>query len=136
MIVAERVLTISIQPIDRERDFETRFANWRRWCDQRGRKQERAGSAEGAWRSPQCWEPPNPRPPEIDLLDALDVNKAYIRLWMLAPSWANVIKVIVFKPYLRPQRQAQLLGTHYLKLDQMLAKAKTMLRNQLGRVNV
>jgi hypothetical protein len=65
------------------------------------------------------------------VLDAILVNRAYTRLALLSPSSAKVIQVLVFMPYLRPQRQAQILGTHYLRLDAELDKCKQMLKNQL-----
>jgi hypothetical protein len=99
-------------------DFALRFENWRRWCIQKGFHRGHCGSVEGAYRSPQHWDPPEPRPASIDLLDAVVVNRAYTRLALIAP-------------YLRPTRQAQILGTHYLRLDELLHTAKQMLSNQL-----
>lgn len=112
-------------------EFPGRFENWRRWCIQKGLHQGRVGSIEGAYRSPQHWDPPEPRPPMIDVLDALEVNRAYVRLAQLAPSYARAIQVLVFQAYIRPTRQAQMLGTHYLRLDALLHEAKQMLSNQL-----
>lgn len=131
-MLLERVLAIEITPIKREPEFEARFRNWVRFCEAKGIHQARAGSAEGAWRSPQCWDPPGPRPAEIDLLDALEVNKAYVRLSQLANKQARVIQFLVFKyKHARPQYQGQLLGIHYTRLDEALERAKTMLKNQL-----
>ena len=112
--------------------FEVRWKNWIRWCVQKGLYQGRAGSVEGAYRSPQHWDPPDPRPPTIDLPDAVLVNRGYTRLAMLAPYHAKVIQVLVFEPFLRPTRQAQKLGTHYLRLDELLHRSKIMLANQLS----
>jgi hypothetical protein len=122
------MLAMSIEPLE---SFDRRFENWRRWCIQKGLHRGRAGSVEGAYRSPQHWDPPEPRPAEIDVLDAILVNRAYTRLALLSPRSAKVIQVVVFMPYLRPQRQAQILGTHYLRLDAELDKCKQMLKNQL-----
>lgn len=126
MIAAE-----SFQFMRDEASFEQRWLNWIRWCVQKGLYRGRAGSVEGAYRSPQHWDPPEPRPPTIDVLDAILVNRAYVRLAMLSPSNAKVIQILVFHPYIRPTRQAQILGTHYLQLDKLLDQAKTMLSNQL-----
>jgi hypothetical protein len=111
--------------------FSARFANWARWCVQKGLYRGRAGSVEGAYRSPQHWDPPEPRPPTIDVLDAILVNRAYVRLAVLAPKQAQIIKVLVFRPHFRPQWQAQKLGIHYTELDEALSRAKRMLCNQL-----
>jgi hypothetical protein len=111
--------------------FDARFDNWRRWCIQKGLHRGRAGSAEGAWRSPQVWDAPNPRPPEIDLPDAILVNRAFTQLALSAPRNANAIKVLVFMGWLKPTRQAQILATHYTRLDELLSRSKIMLRNLL-----
>jgi hypothetical protein len=126
-----RLLAIQIESVRADASFEKRFDNWRRWCLQKGLHQGRVGSAEGNWRSPQIWHPPEPRPAAIDLPDAVAVNRAYTQLAIQSPSAAKAIQVIVFMPYLRPQRQAQILGTHYLRLDGLLDKTKIMLRNVL-----
>jgi hypothetical protein len=132
VIVAEPVLiTMAVAPIELPDAFSARFNNWVRWCVQKGLYRGRAGSVEGAYRSPQHWDPPEPRPPTIDVLDAILVNRAYVRLAMLSPRNAKVIQVLVFHPYIRPTRQAQILGTHYLELDRRLDEAKAMLANQL-----
>jgi hypothetical protein len=111
--------------------FQQRFANWVRWCIAKGLPQGHALSLEGQYRSPQHWWPEGPRPPSIDLVDAVMVNRAYSRLMFLAPKQARVIKLLTFKPYLRPQWQAQKLGIHYLDLGEAYYQAKLMLRNQL-----
>lgn len=111
--------------------FEARFENWVRWCNQKGLHQGRVGSLEGGYRSPQIWHPPEPRPPSIDLPDAVLVNRAYTKLAIQAEHYARAIQTLVFMPYLRPTRQAQILGTHYLRLNELLDKSKLMLKNLL-----
>lgn len=122
------VMDMSVRP---EIEFTARFENWRRWCNQKGLYQGRTGSIEGAYRSPQHWDPPEPRPAEINVPDAVLVNRAYTRLALLAPKQASIIKVLVFRPYWRPQWQGQKLGIHWRLLDEALERAKKMLRNQL-----
>ena len=112
--------------------FEVRFQNWVRWCNQKGLYRGRVGSAEGDWRSPQIWDPPEPRPEPINDPDAVEMNRAYTQLAMTAPTYARAIQVLVFRPYLRPQRQGQILGVNYQKLDQLLHKSKQMMKNILG----
>jgi hypothetical protein len=131
-MLLERVLTIEI--VKREPEFPARFENWRRWADQKGLYQGRAGSAEGAYRSPQIWDPPGPRPPMIDVVDAIVVNRAYIQLRLIAERQARVIQILVFRgKHWRPQWQAQKLGIHHTKLEEALSHAKQMLENQLRR---
>jgi hypothetical protein len=126
VIVAE-----AFQTVRADETFEGRFKNWIQWCIRKGLHQGRTGSAEGNWRSPQIWHPPEPRPPVLDDLDAVAVNRAFSQLAQNSPTYANVIKVLVFKPWMRPQAQAQVLGVHYMRLDQELHKAKKMLSNLL-----
>lgn len=112
--------------------FGARFENWRRWCFANGRHVGRAGSAEGGWRSPQHWYPEDPRPPAIDVPDAVLVNQAFTSLALLAPRQARIIKIITFRPYLRPQYQAQKLGIHYLQLGEAYHRAKLALAARLS----
>lgn len=110
--------------------FDIRFENWVRWCNARGHQTGHCYSAEGAYRSPQIWHPPEARPPEIDGNDALTINRAYTRMATLTPRYANVIKVLVFRHRRdRPTLQAQMLGIHWTRLDGELDRAKKMLEN-------
>jgi hypothetical protein len=132
MLLADApVLAVTVEPVKVDLLWEARWQNWIRWCNQKGMYQGRVGSLEGAYRSPQIWHPPEPRPPTIDLVDAVLVNKAYTRLALLAPKSARIIKILVFRPYWRPQYQGQKLGIHYTRLDEALNKSKQMLQNQL-----
>jgi hypothetical protein len=126
------LLAIKVVAAAKADSFEARFGNWVRWCVQRGLYRGRAGSVEGAYRSPQHWDPPEPRPPTIDLVDALTVNRGYTRLAELAPYHAKVIKTLVFNPKgYTAKLQAQVLGSNHLKLGPLLDTAKQMLKNQL-----
>jgi hypothetical protein len=124
------VLAIRVQPLTVDL-FERRFSNWVKWCNRKGLHQGRTGSAEGNWRSPQIWHPPEPRPEVLNEPDALLFNSAY---WQLGERVRQVIKILVFRPHLRPQWQAQKLGVHYLKLDEELAWAKTMMKNRVSMI--
>ena len=117
---------------NKDDDFPERFENWRRWCIAKGLHQGHAMSIEGRYRSPQHWDPPNPKPPEIDLLDAVLVNRAYTMLAQIAESQAKIIKILTFREYWRPQWQAQKLGIHYLRLDEAYRWAKIAFQNQLA----
>lgn len=109
--------------------FDERFDNWRRWCETRGVQYGRVGSLEGNYRSPQCWEPPNPRPPMIDVPDAILINRAYTWLSIHAPREAKTIKVMTFMHHWRERWKAQKLGIHYTKLDEAYKTARIMLKN-------
>ena len=112
-------------------EFDRRFDNWVRWCKSKGTQTGRCFSAEGAYRSPQIWHAPGPRPADIDVPDAVAVNRAFVRMATQTPTYANVIKVLVFKSWMRPTLQAQILGTHWTRLDGELGRAKKMLKNIL-----
>lgn len=128
-LVIDRALTIAIQPVKRDL-FEDRFANWVRWCLRDDVHYEHVGSAEGHWRSPQVWDPPGPRPIEIDEPDAIRVNRAYVYLRTKAPQAAAVIKIIRFTRG-RPQWKAQQLGIHHTQLEAEYDRSKKMLANVL-----
>jgi hypothetical protein len=65
----------------------------------------------------------------VNSVDAVKVNRAFTKLALSAPSYAQVIKVMVFMPWLKPTRAAQILGTHWTRLDEQLNRAKVMMRN-------
>lgn len=124
--------------------FEAKFENWRRWCILKGMYQAQAGSLEGSYSGPQGhghptgwgdWDQAAPPVTKervvINVPDAVAVNRAFVSLASLAPYHAQVIKTLVFKPFLRETRQAQILGTHYQRLGELLRRAKLMLKNQL-----
>ena len=51
-----------------------RLVNWGNWARVKPHYHHCA-SIEHRYRSPQCWYPPEPRPPEPDLFDALAVER-------------------------------------------------------------
>lgn len=112
-------------------DFEGRFNNWLRWCRDVYGSQGRCHSAEGSYRSPQHWDPPEPDmrilEPIIDY-DALLVNRAY---WQLGEQTRRTIKILWFRTGWRPQWKAQKIGCHHTGLDEVGRRAKLMLRNRL-----
>ena len=96
-----------------------------------GKFQAKAGSAEGNYHSPQVWDDRNPRPQwliELDVPDAVEVNRAYIQL---GERTRRVIKILWFRTHWRPQWQAQKLGCHHTELGELGHKARLMLRNRL-----
>lgn len=77
---------------------------WSRWCRDLsgiGPEQPACKSAESAYRSPQIWRPPEPRPPEVVEPRAWRTEKAVhglgqpyshlIRIeWVYYPDWSEV----------------------------------------------
>lgn len=113
-------------------EFEARFRNWLAWCRMKGLHQGHAGSVEGRYRSPQHWDPVNPKPDWLLMMnenDAVMVNRAYSQL---GEWWRRAIKILWFKAHLRPQWQAQKLGVHYTELGDLGFRARLMLRNRLA----
>ena len=56
-------------------DLDHRLRNWARWLRSWAR-QDHCRSLEGAYRSPQCWYPREPRPERPDEEDAWDIELA------------------------------------------------------------
>ena len=101
--------------------FNPRFKNWVRWANQTGYHQARVASAEGAYRSPQCWDEKEPPLPQCNILDAWLLNSAYL----YSPSKVRrTIKILVFRPHWRAEWQAQKLGVHHTELSEALFQAK------------
>ena len=109
--------------------FEQRFDNWVRWCRQHGGGGGRCFSAEGAYRSPQVWHPPEPRPAEVDVNDAIRMQKAWVAFSLNAPSFARVIDVMVFHPRWEPKWQARKLAMRIGDLQMALDRAKKAFEN-------
>lgn len=132
------------EPVELLDGFEDRFRNWRAWCLSRGFYRRQTGSIEGDYSGPQGnghpsgwgdWDQAAPPITQarvvVNVPDAMDVQRAYVRLWQQSERYARVIQVLVFQDWIKPQRQAQILATHYLRLPAELVKAKKMLANLL-----
>jgi hypothetical protein len=114
--------------------FEYRFQNWLHWCQLKGIYHGKAGSAEGRYRSPQTWEPQNPKPAwliAMDVNDAVLLNRAYSQL---GDRTRRTIKVLFIKTGWRPQWQAQAIGCHWKELDERGHQAKRMMENRLRQI--
>lgn len=118
------------EPWVREVEWGQRFANWIEWCRRREPEYAKAGSAEGNYRSPQIWEPPGPRPVELNLPDATLLNHVF---WQLGRPTRRVLKTLLFWPgrFWSLKKQCQYLGVRELELPQAFYKAERMLENRL-----
>jgi hypothetical protein len=117
---------------EKQSNFNERFENWIHWCQLKGIYHGKAGSAEGKYRSPQTWEPQNPKPAwliTMDVNDAVLVNRAYSQL---GEKTRKTIKVLFIKTTWRPQWQAQAIGCHWKELEGVGYRAKRMLENRLN----
>lgn len=112
-------------------EFEVRFKNWLSWCRMKGLHQGHAGSVEGKYRSPQHWDPVNPKPEWLLTMnepDAVLLNRAYSQL---GEYTRRAIKILWFRSYWRPQYQAQKLGVHHTELGDLGYRVKRMMENRL-----
>lgn len=116
-------------------EFELRLRNWCLWCRMReGEHYGHAGSIEGRYRSPQHWDPVNPKPEWLLTLnenDAVLVNRAYIYL----PEKQRLVIVGMLIERVRQPELARKVGCHHTELGDRLYIAKRMLKNRLAQVD-
>jgi len=74
-------------------ELEKRLINWGR-CQRDRARWSHCASIEHRWRSPQCWDPSEPKP-DNDLLDAFLVEKAWVR--MMNPKSKQVLRLMYVK---------------------------------------
>lgn len=110
-----------------EDDLEAIFRNWARWVRDRGYRKQHCYSIEGRYRSPQHWNPPEPRPPEVDIFQALKVEKIVIRL----PNKYKVLLVGHFVKLSNPMSICRKIAIRFNDYDATLQMAKIMVRNNL-----
>lgn len=111
--------------------FDQRFDNWVRWCRQHGGGGGRCFSAEGGYRSPQVWHPPEPKPESVDVNDAMAMQRAWVRFAVDVPTYARIIDVLVFHDWYEPKWQARKLGMRIVELQAALDRAKAAFRNSM-----
>jgi hypothetical protein len=91
-----------------------------------GNKRGRCGSAEGGYRPPPCWYPPEPRA-VLDLADALKVNA----VWQGLPDrekWM-VKYAMVWREHWRAT--CRKLGIGHERYDEVLETSLAMMRRAL-----
>lgn len=74
-------------------ELEKRLINWGR-CQRDRARWSHCASIEHRWRSPQCWDPSEPKP-DTDLLDAILVEKAWVR--MMNPRAKQFLRLFYVK---------------------------------------
>lgn len=119
------IAVVLAPPVIFSESFQSRLENWRRWLTSGG-SVGRCGSAEGNYRPPPCWHPPEPRV-GIDLADALKVNEAWQELVM--PEKQMVKFAMVYKEHWRATCRKLRIGSE--QYDSMLERSLTNLRNNL-----
>lgn len=103
-----------------------RLVEWGRW----GRTKPAYGhcaSIEHRYRSPQCWYPPEARPPEPDLWAAVAVEKTMRHL----PEDHRKALVFCYVRQMRPEMCWQRLKLRPYLLGERMRRARLMVRNLL-----
>lgn len=128
-------------------------AEWGYWCsygawgDAAGRKPFAAGAMGGPerrYKSPQPWNPPEPRFPEANEISGMAVQKAYMRL-PERPYRIILRAEYCFRPWIVPLKEGEVesliarrarvsIGSYDITLERaLLALANVMKRNGLWR---
>ena len=105
-----------------------RLVNWGNWA----RDKVHYGhcmSIEHRYRSPQCWYPPEPRPPEPNLFEALDVE----RVMRFLPSKHREALVLRYVCRMTPEGVRRKLRVPLEDLWLLLDAASVMVTNRLRR---
>lgn len=74
-------------------DLKSRLENWARWCRQIPQPAQ-CRSIEHQYRSPQCWDEPEPRKGPIDLIDG---QKVEIAVRGLLPLYRDALRLFHVK---------------------------------------
>lgn len=111
-----------------EIDLESLLRNWARWTSDRGYRKKHCYSAEGRYRSPQHWHPPEPRQPEIDLHSAIKVERIIVRL----PIKYKILLLGHYVRYSNPRAICRKLAIRPSDYEGTLQMAKLMVRNNLN----
>lgn len=133
-----------------DQELDGLILQWRRWCywleEPIGPELVETGSAERFWRSPQCWEMPQPRPEAPNEWVGLRVeravqrlperNRAVLRMEYLGVATFNGRRKYAFREHGQTREQLQerkrrALMMSHRDYDQALYDARIMLRNIL-----
>ena len=74
-----------------------RLVNWGRWARVHPKSSSACRSLEGAYRSPQCWDPPEPLARPVDRLDAWEIETG-VRILPLRHHMLLTFKYVVRAP--------------------------------------
>ena len=98
------------------------------------------GSIEHKYRSPQCWWPPEPRPPEINLREVLDVEKAIVGV----PGLPEKHRICIVWKYVHRVKEPWVVARQAKKryktwirphdVEDLTYEAERMLANRLRRI--
>lgn len=111
-----------------EDDLESIFRNWARWVRDRSFRKQHCFSIEGRYRSPQHWNPPEPKPAEVDWQLALKVEKIVVRL----PRKYLTLLVGHYVKLSNPMSTCRKIAIRFNDYNATLQMAKIMVRNNLN----
>lgn len=105
-----------------------RIENWARWARNRRHRFEHCRSLEHKYRSPQIWHPPGPRPPEVQLFDALEVEKAVTQ----CPKKYRTIIINHYVKATNPAVTCRIVKIRFTDYDASLNMAISLLADKLS----
>jgi len=108
-------------------DLEEIFINWARWAKNRSHRKQHCFSIEGRYRSPQTWHPPEPKPPEIDLWEALKVEKAVVGL----PKKYRILITGHYVYKSNPMSLVRKIAIRFNDYNATLQMARLMVKNRI-----
>ncbi len=117
------------------------LAQWARWARETMRYGH-CGSVEHKYRSPQCWWPEEPRPPEINTREAMAVERAIVGLpglpekhrIVLVWTWVHRCK----EPWIitRQAKKRYRVWVRPQDVQEVLHDAERMVANRLRRQGI
>ncbi len=113
---------------------------WGRW----GRESLRyghCGSTEHKYRSPQCWDAPEPKPPPLDLAEIMAVERAISGQEPLQPKWRyplvyHYVHRAVERVAIKEIRKIYRVGIAIHHYDQLLYQGEIATGNRLIKIGV
>lgn len=115
-------------------DSDFLFENWARWVKDRWFTPSMCKSLESHYRSPQVWHPPEARPPEVVISDALEVER--VVSWLLRSEngsfkgYGELLKGHYVKRA-RPSTTCRIARIRMNEYDDCLSRAKMIVRNRM-----
>ena len=113
-------------------DLEKTLKNWASYVRDRKSRQQHCASIEHRYKSPQCWYPPGPRPPDINWQEALSVEK--IVVWMGLQHGTKKYKTLLVGHYIKYSPHivtCKRSGIRLCDYDATLQVARLIVRNRL-----
>jgi len=114
-------------------EYQRLINQWARWSRETFRYGH-CGSIEHKYLSPQCWESPEPRPPEINLKEVMQVERAVIQLpdkHRIVLIWSRVHRVKEPWAIARQAKKRHRVWVNPHKVEDLIYEAEKMVSNRL-----